>query len=148
VVWLGSVAAIAGIALLSSHLDDRSPAPTPASSDVALLSAGPSIPSPSGTRLTLEHPAVERSFIVTPGLRISGRPGAGTGSLRVVLEARNGSWIVDELFDPARPFDLTVPLPNPRPNGAMVVNVIAYDETGIPIDQIRRPVFIGRIAGG
>jgi hypothetical protein len=46
------------------------------------------------------------------------------------------------------PFLVHFGLPNPRPNGRMIVQVAAYDGDGRILDLIRRPIRVGPLLGG
>jgi len=105
--------------------------------------------------IVLSSPAIANAEITSRELTIRGYLATGTGTIRVTLEAR-GNRIIDEatiepeLVFGERPtvgrhaqFETRFGLPNPRPNGRMVVQVALLDADGAIVDVIRRPIRVG-----
>ncbi len=109
--------------------------------------------------LVVTMPARSDEEITTRRLTITGYVVGVPMPLRVSLEARGNREIDVAVTTPtrspdlARPqragrFQVTFDLPNPRPNGNMVVAVAVIGPDGLPIDGVRRRVRIGRILVG
>ena len=109
--------------------------------------------------LVVTTPARSDDEITTRRLTITGYVVGVPMPVRVSLEAR-GNREIDSVVtmptrspDLARPqragrFQVTFDLPNPRPNGNMVVAVAIIGPDGLLIDGVRRRVRIGRILVG
>ena len=106
--------------------------------------------------LVVTLPARFDDEITTRGLTITGYVVGVPMPVRISLEARNNREIDSAVTTPTRSSDLARPqragrfqvtfdLPNPRPNGNMVVAVSIVGPDGQPIDGVRRRVRIGRI---
>ena len=101
-------------------------------------------------------PARSGDEMTTRRLTITGYVVGVPMPVRVSLEARGNREIDSVVTTPtrspdlARPqragrFQVTFDLPNPRPNGNMVVAVAVIGPDGLPIDGVRRRVRIGQI---
>lgn len=114
-------------------------APTVATPELIVLAS----PSEAGVTIT------SRELLVRGHLRVAAE------TVRITLEARGNRVIDDATVTPAlvvagRPrvdrhaaFEVRFGLPNPRPNGRMIVQVAAYDRDGRIIDVVRRPFRVG-----
>ena len=121
---------------------------------------------PASTRPAVGIEPVQALVVTTPArfddeitsrrLTITGYVVGVPMPVRVSLEARGNREIDVAVTTPtrspdlARPqragrFQVTFDLPNPRPNGNMVVAVAIIGPDGQPIDGVRRRVRIGRI---
>lgn len=114
----------------------------------ASVVAGPEI-------LVLSSPAEANMTITTRELMVQGFLRAGTGRVQVTLEAR-GNRVIDAAtvkprldywqppgVDRLARFEVRFGLPNPRPNGRMIVQVAAYDTAGNLLDVVRRRIQVG-----
>ena len=109
--------------------------------------------------LVVTVPARSGDEITTRRLTITGYVVGVPMPIRVSLEARGNREIDSAITTPTRSSDLARPqragrfqvtfdLPNPRPNGNMVVAVAIIGPDGRPIDGVRRRIRIGRILDG
>ncbi len=110
--------------------------------------------------IVLAVPAEAGMTITTRDLEVRGYLKGGVATVRVTLEARGNRIIDDATIEPAtafgeRPtverhpqFTVRFGLPNPRPNGRMIVQVAAYDRDGRILDVIRRPFRVGPLLEG
>jgi hypothetical protein len=130
------------------------PAGTPAAATVPALApvSTAAIAAVQDHVIVLAYPAVQNTEVTTRNLVVRGHLPSGGGSVAVVLESSGSKVIAIETVRPIRDpsgrrstFSATFPLSNPRPGGRMVVQVIAYDRAGVPIDSLRRRVRIGAI---
>jgi hypothetical protein len=106
--------------------------------------------------IVLSSPATANVMVTNRELVVRGYVRDGSGKIRVTLEAR-GNRIIDEAtISPApafgddsmaghrdQQFETRFGLPNPRPNGRMIVQVALLDEDGRILDVIRRPFRVG-----
>jgi hypothetical protein len=119
-------------------------APAVATPDLIVLAS----PSEAGLTIT------SRELLVRGHLRVVAE------TVRITLEARGNRVIDGATITPAavvagRPsldqhaqFEVRFGLPNPRPNGRMIVQVAAYDGDGRIIDVVRRPFRVGPLLDG
>ncbi len=161
VVWLAVLVSVVGVAGVGRAVGTG---PQRAIADVLpvqpRVADAPSVGralAPLPDVIVLSSPAIANAEITTRELTIRGYLASGTGTIRVTLEAR-GNRIIDEAtIEPAlafaeRPtigrhaqFEARFGLPNPRPNGRMIVQVALLGEDGGIIDVIRRPIRVGRL---
>ena len=102
--------------------------------------------------IVLESPATQLEVLTTRELVVRGHLVSGTGPVLVALETSRGTSIVGKTvgpmtlprpwFDPSPPFEVRLTLPNPRPSGTAVLEVIAYDIYGVTQDTLRRRIWI------
>ncbi|HYH92532.1 MAG TPA: hypothetical protein VD763_05175 [Candidatus Saccharimonadales bacterium] len=109
-------------------------------------------------RIVLEQPSMAGQTVTTPDLLIRGHLTDGDGPIRISLWSGSDTQMevvrLDALRAPetgfrprfAAPFQARFPLPNPRPNGTMFVEVVAFDRDGIPLESLRVPILVGAIA--
>lgn len=124
---------------------------------VAPEAVAPAAPMPD--LVVLASPAEPNLTITTRELRVRGHVAAGAASVRITLEAR-GNRVIDDVTvvlatasgragraQPGTPrrFSASFGLPNPRPNGRMIVQVAALDRDGRLLDVIRRPFRVGAL---
>ena len=135
--------------------DDTGPEDPAASSAAVTDPSGPApaaSPDSVGRVIRLWVPAYDGAVVTTRALVVSGTVSAGTGPVRIGLGSGSGKALAFETIEPPaergdRPHAFAVELPagGPRPGGTMTVQVIAYDDSGIPIDVVRRQVVLGPI---
>ena len=117
-------------------------------------------PLPTPDLLVLSSPAYASATVTTRELLVQGFLRAPTGTIRITLEAR-GNRVIDEATMQSRVegwrapgverlarFEVRFGLPNPRPNGRMIVQVAAYTPDGAIIDVVRRPFLVGPLLDG
>ena len=102
--------------------------------------------------IVLESPAAQLEVVTTRDLVVRGHLVSGTGPVLVALETSRGTSIVGKTvgpmtlprpgFDLSPPFEVRLTLPNPRPSGTAVLEVIAYDIYGVTQDTLRRRIWI------
>jgi hypothetical protein len=110
--------------------------------------------------IVLANPAVANATVTTRELHVRGYLRSGGGTIRVTLEAR-GNRIIDEATITPTPtagapraigrqarFETRFGLPNPRPNGRMILQVALLDDEGRLVDVIRRPFRVGPLLEG
>jgi hypothetical protein len=160
------LAVVVGAALIggNSSRDGRATiAQASATTDVAPGSAQPEVlvhgrPADATPHvIVLESPATQLEVLTTRDLVVRGHLVSGTGPVLVVLVSSRGATITGKTVgpmtmprpgsDPSPPFEVRLQLPDPRPDGTMTLEVVAYDINGIPVDAIRRPIRISDAAG-
>lgn len=155
-----------GVALAGGVAEDDGPAialapgsPEP-SSRVAVAAAaapGPSL-DPARADLVLTSPARANQVITTRDLVVRGHVRESSWRVQVVLQSRSAEPIVvrtggpmtlpgDRERSPGRTFIVTLPLPEPRPSGPAVVQLVAYDASGRAQDVVLRVIQIGAVVG-
>jgi hypothetical protein len=164
--WLLVLGSVAGVAVLGRVVgagpdarpiqDQRAPAH-------AIAAADPSrapVTAPVREIVVLASPAAANATITTRDLTIRGYLATGAGTIVITLEARGNRIIESTTIEPSlvfgeRPtvgrhaqFETRFGLPNPRPNGRMIVQVALVDESGQIIDVIRRPIRVGPLLEG
>lgn len=108
--------------------------------------------------LVVTSPAAGGEEITTRRLQISGYVVGAPVAVRISLQGRREREIESVTVFPLRSPDLTRPqragrfevwfdLPNPRPNGRMVVEVALVAPDGRVIDMTRRRIQVGAIGG-
>jgi len=110
--------------------------------------------------IVLSSPAAANATITTRELTIRGYLATGGGTIQVTLEARGNRIIDSATIEPSlvfgeRPtvgrhaqFETRFGLPNPRPNGRMIVQIALVDPSGRIVDVIRRPIQVGALLEG
>ncbi len=137
VVSVAQASAVAPVAVNSSRADALIVEPA--------ASASPSV-------IVLETPLNPLPVVTTRDLIVRGHLTSGTGPVLVALETSRGESITGKTvgpmtlprpgFDPSPPFEVRLTLPNPRPVGTAVLEIIAYDIHGITQDTRRWRVWI------
>jgi hypothetical protein len=164
--WLGVLAVIVALAIVGRLTDPGVTTPRSAAIAFAAPLAGPTTaPAPvtaailpsGGELIVLTSPAEAGTTVTTRQLVVLGYVQSGADSVRVTLEARGNRIIDDATVTPglARDdgpiasrlprFEVRFGLPNPRPNGRMIVQVVAFDSTGRMLDVVRRPFRVGAV---
>ncbi len=106
--------------------------------------------------IVIESPATTNAVITSPDLVVRGYVLSGTGPIDIVLESSGNKTLATKTVQPMSgsgalfsggrsSFSATFPLSNPRPGGRMVIQVIAFDHTGRPLESLRRRIRIGAI---
>jgi hypothetical protein len=168
VAWLATLVAIVGQAG-AGRLTESPATVTRAAAIQFALPSGHAAPEPAPTTvpaapavatpelIVLASPAQAGMTVTTRDLVVQGYLQAGAEHVRVTLEARGNRVIDDATVVPALAtndgpiasrlprFEVRFGLPNPRPNGRMIVQVAAYDGDGRMLDVIRRPFRVGRL---
>ncbi len=163
VAWLAllvSVVSVAGIGRLVGSGPEQAVAELVGAPLVATLPGGAPARAPMPEIIVLSSPAVANATITSRELTIRGYLAGGTGTIQVTLEARGNRIIDAATIDPAlvfaeRPavgqhaqFETRFGLPNPRPNGRMIVQVALLDDEGQVVDVVRRPIRVGPLLEG
>jgi hypothetical protein len=71
--------------------------------------------------------------------------------VRVTVESTGATLVASEMLPASGAggaFQLELPLADPRPDGPMVVQVVALAANGMPLEVVRIPVEIGAITEG
>ena len=154
---------VVGVALAGGMEDDRAetalaPAGSPGPSGrVAASAATPSL-DPAFADVAVTSPARANEVITTRDLVVRGHVRESSWRVQVVLQSRSAEPIVvrtggpmtkpgDRDRSPGRTFVITLPLPDPRPSGPAVVQVVVYDTSGRAQDVVLRAVQIGEVRG-
>jgi hypothetical protein len=126
----------------------------------APVATAPAVATPE--LIVLASPSEAGVTITSRELLVRGHLRVAAETVRITLEARGNRVIDDATITPApapvvagRPsvdrhaqFEARFGLPNPRPNGRMIVQVAAYDRDGRIIDVVRRPFRVGPLLDG
>lgn len=163
--WLLGLFGIVGVAAVGRLAESGEPASrtavivfeSPARTAMPAPTA-PAVPRPE--LIVLASPAEAGMTITTRDLVVQGYLQMAAGTVRVTLEARGNRVIDDATITPAlafaerstvdrhAQFEVRFGLPNPRPNGRMIVQVVAYDGDGQILDVVRRPFRVGPLLEG
>jgi len=130
------------------------PLPTASVTPTAQLEAAGTGRDTTSDPIVLDWPATPNQVITTPALVVRGHLSSGAGRVQVLLQSSGAELIVVRTVGPVtadwdrdgnrRPaFSVTLPLPDPRPSGPAVVQVVAYDISGRAQSVLLRPVQIG-----
>ena len=165
-VWLLVLISIAGTAavgrLVGLGFEARPSAAVRPADQAAVASDRFAVPltAPMPEIIVLSSPAEANATITTRELTIRGYLATGGGTIQVTLEARGNRIIDSATIEPSlvfgeRPtvgrhaqFETRFGLPNPRPNGRMIVQIALVDPSGQIVDVIRRPIRVGPLARG
>jgi len=125
-----------------------------------LVAASAAVPSrdPAFADVVVTSPARANQVITTRDLVVRGHVRESTWRVQVVLQSRSAEPIVvrtggpmtrpgDRDRNPGRTFIVTLPLPDPRPSGPAVVQVVVYDTSGRAQDVVLRAIQIGAVLG-
>jgi hypothetical protein len=145
-----------------------------ADAEAAAVSAAPSVGAAPSTDVTaptyvasldpafadvvMTSPARANQVITTRDLVVRGHVRESSWRVQVVLQSRSAEPIVvrtggpmtrpgDRDRSPGRTFIITLPLPDPRPSGPAVVQIVAYDTSGRAQDVVLRAIQIGAVRG-
>lgn len=128
--------------------------------DVVAVASHTVSPAPSGDladagAIVLDWPAMPNQVITTGELVVRGHLRTGAARVQVLLQSSGAVPIVvrsvrpvtqdwDRDDDPEGPtFVVTVPLPDPRPSGPAVVQIVTYDVSGRAQGVLLRTIQIG-----
>ena len=98
------------------------------------------------TLVEVRIPSGPRAVITTSHLMVGGTRTVAAGELRVNLESQAGAPVASVTLAQAPgngPFLVDFPLSDPRPDGPMVVQVVALTPVGTEVEVARIPVTIG-----
>jgi hypothetical protein len=148
---------------LAGGLEDRAeiafaPAGSHAPSSQAAASAAVPSLDPAWADVVMTSPARANQVITTRDLVVRGHVREPSWWVQVVLQSRRAEAIVvrtggpmtrpgDRDRSPGRTFIVTLPLPDPRPSGPAVVQVVVYDASGRAQDVALRAIQIGELLG-
>ena len=127
------------------------------SNDVQAAAAVPSL-DPAWADVVMTSPTGANEVISTRDLVVRGHVRESSWRVQVVLQSRSAEPIVvrtggpmtrpgDRDRSPGRTFIITLPLPDPRPSGPAVVQVVAYNASGRAQDVVLRAIQIGALVG-
>ena len=127
----------------------------PEASDDRLAAKRPSA-NPARAPLAVTWPRTANQLVTTRDVVVRGHVREASWLVQVVLQSRSAQPIVvrtggpmtrpgDRDRSPGRTFAVTVPLPDPRPSGPAVVQVVAYDVSGRAQDMVLRSIQIGSL---
>jgi hypothetical protein len=165
--WLGALVIVAGVAVMGGLNGDatREVASRPSATDQGPAHAAAQAATAGATATTtqappervivLRDPPMDHALITTHDLVVSGYLTSGMGPVRVGLASRNGKALAFRTVEPtvigrvngdsSPSFLVALPLVGPRDGSPMIIQVIAYDRHGIPLDVIRREVILGPV---
>jgi hypothetical protein len=154
---------VVGAALAGGGVDGEAiTGPPPAVSAEPPTPAVPAGDAPRSRRaasaLVVSSPAAANQEITTHEVVVRGHVRESSWTVQVVLQSRSAEAIVvrtggpmtlpgDRDRSPGRIFAVPLPLPDPRPSGPAVVQVVAYDATGRAQDVVLLPIQIGALLG-
>ncbi len=154
------VVAIVSLGLFAGSPDASATEPTDGDPASPVPSAAPQFQSRLGTEpdqaLILTSPARSGEEITTRQLTVSGYVVGEPIAIRISLQGRREREIDTVTVNPVRSTELTGPqrsgrflatfdLPNPRPNGTMIVEVVLLTPEGRVVDLTRRRIVVGAI---
>jgi hypothetical protein len=160
--WAAGLLVVVGAALAGSgSVDGETVAvPSPAVGAVAsgalpVNGTGRSMDGQS-SGIILDAPATTDQLITSHALVVRGHVQLGTGRIQIVLQSGSAAPIVVATVQPTilpdrrgrvlQPqFVVALALPDPRPSGPAVVQVVAYDARGRASDVLLRPIRIGAV---
>jgi len=128
-----------------------------AGADVEVAAPTPSL-DPAFADVAMTSPARANQVITTRDLVVRGHVRESSWRVQVVLQSRSAEPIVvrtggpmtrpgDRDRSPGRTFIMTLPLPDPRPSGPAVVQIVAYDASGRAQEVVLRAIQIGALIG-
>ena len=154
----GGIGGEAGVEVGVEAGVDSAPAVSARPSDD--VQAAPAIPSldPAQADVVMTSPARPNEVISTRDLVVRGHVRDSSWRVQVVLQSRSAEPIVvrtggpmtrpgDRDRSPGRTFIITLPLPDPRPSGPAVVQIVAYNASGRAQDVVLRAIVIGELLG-
>ena len=161
--WGFVLVTVVGVALAGGTEDEAADIPlTPPGSPgpsgrVAASAAAPSL-DPAFADVVVTSPARGNQVITTRDLVVRGHVRESSWRVHVVLQSRSAEPIVartggpmtrpgDRDRSPGRTFIVTLPLPDPRPSGPAIVQVVAFDTSGRVQFIILRAIQIGAVLG-
>ena len=151
----GDIGGLSGVGEAgSSGSADPSRGPSP---ELPAVAAPPS-DDPATLPVVVTWPAAANQVITTTDLVVRGHVREPWWRVQIVLQSRSAEAIVVRTGGPmtkpggrdrrpGRTFIITLPLPDPRPSGPAVLQVVAYDTSGRAQDVVLRPIQIGALLG-
>jgi hypothetical protein len=121
--------------------------------DAASATRGPSARTP----IELRSPAIPNALVTTVDLVVRGSVRTAVGRVLVVLQSRGTAPIVVATTEPMNAtrtswndasdtFVARLALPDPRPTGPALLQIVTYDQRGRAQDVLLRPILIGAVA--
>ncbi len=147
---------VVGVALAGGAEGDEAAVPNSGSSVVVAPSTDVPSRNPARADVVVTSPARANQVITTSDLVVRGHVRESSWRVQVVLQSHSAEPIVvrtggpmtrpgDRDRSPGRTFIITLPLPDPRPSGPAVVQVVAYNASGRAQDVVLRPIQIGAL---
>jgi hypothetical protein len=161
-VWGLGLVVVVGAAVAGGALASKA-GPAPSAAAVAQASVPVSVEGSSTSTIdrlssviNLDAPATTDQLITTSAVVVRGDVRAGVARLQVLLQSRSaepmvvrtvGALSVDWDRDGPRriPFVVPLDLPDPRPSGPAVVQLVAYDTAGHARGVFLRRILIGAL---
>jgi hypothetical protein len=158
--WAAGLVVVVGAALAGSVAGEAVAVPSPAvgamaSGALPTSGAGSSMEGSSSV-IFLDAPATTNQLITSRELVVRGHVQLGTGRIQVVLQSRSAAPLVVATAQPTilpdrrgrvlQPqFAVALAMPDPRPSGPAIVQIVAYDARGRATDVLLRPIRIGAV---
>ncbi len=125
---------------------------------VAAASAAVPALDPAFADVVVTLPARANQVVTTRDLVVRGHVRESSWRVQVVLQSRSAEPIVvrtggpmtrpgDRDRSPGRTFIVTLPLPDPRPSGPAVLQVVVHDASGRAQGVLLRAIVIGELLG-
>ena len=162
-MWVVGLVAVVGVALAGGAEDQAAGVDgeaVPSSGHAVAVAPSAAVPTfdPAPADVALTWPARTNQVITTNDLVVRGHVREPSWRVQVLLQSRSAHPIVvrtggpmtrpgDHDRNPGRTFIVTLPLPDPRPTGRAVVQVVAYDATGRAQDVVLRAILIAELLG-
>jgi hypothetical protein len=161
-VWGLGLVTVVGVALAGGAAGDEAradvAAAVPSAGSSVVVAPSAAVPSldPAWADVVVTWPARAGQVIRTSDLVVRGHVRESSWRVQVVLQYHSTEPIVvrtggpmtrpgDRDRSPGRTFIVTLPLPDPRPSGPVVVQVVVYDTSGRARDVVLRPIRIGAV---
>lgn len=158
--WLGGLGVIVLLGVLGG---ERSPSDRdglvadPAQAPAPSVASATRTPTPTDDAIVLHAPGDPRAPITTLDIVVRGSVRDAVGRVLVVLQARGSVPIVVATTEPMNAtrtswsdapesFAARLRLPDPRPTGPAVIQIVTYDQRGRAQDVLLRPIIIGSVA--
>jgi hypothetical protein len=132
-------------------------APGPVEASPSYVADAPPASTARPTRIVLDVPGRPLTVVTTTAVVIRGQVPRDAGRLQILLQTRAATPIVVVTAEPmsaARTgwheapatFAADLALPDPRPTGPAVIQIVSYDQRGRARDVLLRPIIIGQVA--
>jgi hypothetical protein len=160
-VWGLGLLIVVGVAVAGGALDRDAVPPSsatqvPRASGAAPVAGAVSSIDPLSSVVFLSSPATTDQVLTTATVVIRGDVRMGIARIQVLLQSRSAEPIVVQTVGPMNldwhrdgprrvPFDLALALPDPRPSGPAVVQIVAYDAAGHARGIFLRRILIGAL---
>ena len=159
--WIGALAVVVAAGLAGPD-DTAEPVASPAAvvpSPASATAQGRAVDPGSGDVAALEVtvPGIAGVPITRGEIVVRGLVSPDTGRIQVLLQTRGATPVVVALVHPApaaeaphrvesSTFHAVLGIPDPRPIGPAVLQVVSYDESGRARDSLLRSIVIGELA--